>query len=467
MINKIYKRIHNKYSTLFRFIFFLRYLFAIFLLSAGLFLLSPHLLDLKKKERPIKNYLLENYAFTLNHYENIKYNSLPKPNFEIQNANIGIKQNTITINVTSLIIYPKLYNIYNFENLEVNEIFLNKNQIQLLDSNLKVLINYIYDLKNKVTFKNLNIKIERNKEHLINLKKIHFSNHGYNKNRIKGEIFDKKFEILIQDDQNKINFKLPKTGITADINFNKIKEENKSSGVFKLSLLNLKTKFNFNYDKKKLNIYNFYFRSKNLSFNGKSTITYLPFFFSTSIFQIDDINTKLLKSINVNKILNFRNFIQKLNIKNEISFKSKNFSRNLIDDLNLNINLSYGRLTFSKKIFISEDFLSCNGDVNLLEEYPILHFNCSIVSNDKKNFLEKFSVKNKDKNQLIELNVMGNINVLNNKINFKKITMNEDYKASNEELNYYKQSFESILFNKDFIEIFNLDNIKDFILEIS
>ena len=467
MINKIYKRIHNKYSTLFRFIFFLRYIFVIFLLSTGLFLLSPHLLDLKKKEKPIKNYLLENYGLMLNHYENIEYNFLPKPNFEIQNANIGIKQNTITIDATSLIIYPKLYSIYNFENFEVNEIFLNKNQIQLLDSNLKILIDYIYDLKNKVTFKNLNIKIQRNKEHLINLKKIHLSNHGYNKNKIKGEIFDKKFEILINDDQSQINFKLPKTGITADINFDTIKEGTKSSGTFKLSLLNLKTKLNFDYDDKKLDIYNFYFRSKNLSFNSNSTIKYLPFFFSISTFQIEDINTKILKKININKILNSRNFIKKLNIKNVISFKSKNFSNNLIDDLNLNINLSYGRLTFSKKIYISEDFLSCNGDVNLLKEYPILHFDCSIASNDKKNFLKKFSVKDKDKSQLIELNVMGNINVLNNKINFKKITMNEDYKASKEDLNYYKQSFESILFNKDFIEIFNLDNIKDFILEIS
>ena len=467
MINKIYKRIHNKYSTLFRFIFFLRYLLVIFLLSAGLFLLSPHLFDLNKKDEPIKNYLLENYDLTLNHFDNIKYNSLPKPNFEIENANIGVEQNKITINVTSLIIYPKLYSIYNFKNLEANEIFLKKNQIQLLDSNLTVLIDYIYDLKNKVTFKNLNIKIEKNKEHLINLKKIHFSNHGHTKNKIKGEIFDKKFEISINEDQSKINFKLPETGITADINFNKIKEGNKSSGVLKLSLLNLKTKFNFNYDEKKLNIYNFYFRSKNLSFNSKSSITYLPFFFSTSTFQIEDINTKLLKSMNIDEILHFRNLIQKLNMKNVISFKSKNLSRNLIDDLNLNINLSYGRLTFSKKIYISEDFLSCNGDINLLKEHPILHFDCSIASSDKKNFLKKFSVKYKEKNQLIELNVAGNINVLNNKINFKKIIMNGDYKASKEDLNYYKQSFESILFNKDFIGVFNIDKIKDFILEIS
>jgi hypothetical protein len=45
--------------------------------------------------------------------------------------------------------------------------------------------------------------------------------------------------------------------------------------------------------------------------------------------------------------------------------------------------------------------------------------------------------------------------------------MNKDYEASKEDLNYYKQSFETILFDKDFISIFNLDNIKDFILEVS
>ena len=60
---------------------------------------------------------MENYDLTLNHFDNIKYNSLPKPNFEIENANIGVEQNKITINVTSLIIYPKLYSIYNFKTL--------------------------------------------------------------------------------------------------------------------------------------------------------------------------------------------------------------------------------------------------------------------------------------------------------------------------------------------------------------
>ena len=92
MINKIYKRIHNKYSTLFKFIFFLRYLFGIFFISVVLFLSIPHFFDFKKKDEIIKNYLLESYGLKLNKYENIKYNSLPTPKLEIQNADLSIEK---------------------------------------------------------------------------------------------------------------------------------------------------------------------------------------------------------------------------------------------------------------------------------------------------------------------------------------------------------------------------------------
>ena len=88
MINKIYKRIHNKYLTLFKFLFFLRYLFGIFFISLFLFLSIPYFFDLKKKEQIIKNYLSESYGLTLNRFENIEYNLLPTPNFEIRNANL-------------------------------------------------------------------------------------------------------------------------------------------------------------------------------------------------------------------------------------------------------------------------------------------------------------------------------------------------------------------------------------------
>ena len=129
--------------------------------------------------------------------------------------------------------------------------------------------------------------------------------------------------------------------------------------------------------------------------------------------------------------------------------------------------MAYGRLNYSKKILISGNFFTCQGDINLLEEYPILYFDCSIISKNKKQLLKEFLFKYKNKNELFELKVNGNINILNNKINFKNITMNKDYEATKEDLKYFKQSFESILFDEDFLSIFNLEKIKKFILEIS
>jgi hypothetical protein len=122
---------------------------------------------------------------------------------------------------------------------------------------------------------------------------------------------------------------------------------------------------------------------------------------------------------------------------------------------------------YSKKILISENIILCAGDINLLEEYPILYFDCSIKSQDKRKFLKNFLIKYKNKNEIFMLNIVGNINIFNNKINFKNITMNQDYLASKEDLNYFKQSFETILFDKNLLSIFKFEKIKEFILEIS
>mgnify|MGYP003324849591 CR=1 FL=1 len=50
-------------------------------------------------------------------------------------------------------------------------------------------------------------------------------------------------------------------------------------------------------------------------------------------------------------------------------------------------------------------------------------------------------IKNKDYIIVQESN--GNLNILNRKINFKDISINENYKASNEDLKYFKESFEN------------------------
>ena len=46
--------------------------------------------------------------------------------------------------------------------------------------------------------------------------------------------------------------------------------------------------------------------------------------------------------------------------------------------------------------------------------------------------------------------------ILNNKINFKNIEVNDKYKASNEDLKFFKEMFENILFENGLIKIFDL-----------
>ena len=55
----------------------------------------------------------------------------------------------------------------------------------------------------------------------------------------------------------------------------------------------------------------------------------------------------------------------------------------------------------------------------------------------------------------------------NNKINFDFIKTNNSYEATNEDLEYFKLTFEKILFDKSFIEMFDISKIRKFIVEIS
>ena len=45
--------------------------------------------------------------------------------------------------------------------------------------------------------------------------------------------------------------------------------------------------------------------------------------------------------------------------------------------------------------------------------------------------------------------------------------MNSNYVASKEDLKYFKDIFERILFDESFLEIFNFKKIKEFIKEIN
>ena len=466
MLNKFYKTIHNKYSKFINFIFFLRYLFIIFFISVAIFLIIPIFFNYEKKAEIIKFHLLENYNFKLNDYKKIKYNIFPIPNLEILNSQINFKPIEENLSIKKIKIYPGFLNIYNYKNFNSKKIILIDSHIKFQFSNFYLFMKQLFTKKNKLYFDNLKVEIIDGKIPVFTIDNIKFANYGYKENFITGEIFDKNFQGKINYNLNDINFKLIKSGIIIEINFDENQNEKIKNGTFKTKILNTNFKSNFEYDGKIIKIYNSYFRSKNISLKNKSEIILNPFFEINNKFIIEEFNARLLKKINLNKFLKFKDFFREINSKSEIIYKPKKFDSKFFDDLNLKINLAYGRVNYSKILLISGDIVQCDGSINFLEEYPLLFFNCNLKSKNKKEFLKKFSVRTKNNNEEFILKMKGNFNILNNKINFQNISVNNNYDASKEDLRYFKETFETIFLDRNFIEIFDLKKIKELIIEI-
>ena len=95
------------------------------------------------------------------------------------------------------------------------------------------------------------------------------------------------------------------------------------SGFVRSKVLNAKTKFDFELSNEEFKIFNLKFLSRNLSFKNISTIRYKPFFLIETNFEVNKFDSDLIKKINLDKILEYKNFIKKINSKNKVNFDKK------------------------------------------------------------------------------------------------------------------------------------------------
>ena len=158
MINKFFKTIHNKYSRFFKFIFFLRYLLAIFVTAITLFLTIPIFFNYEKREDFIKNYLIDNYNFEIRKYENIKYKPFPVPRLELKNVHINLKKSDTNLDVNKFKIYPNILSIYNFNDFKVSKIILYENTANLEISKSSDFIKQLLNQTKKLSINDLEIE---------------------------------------------------------------------------------------------------------------------------------------------------------------------------------------------------------------------------------------------------------------------------------------------------------------------
>jgi len=466
MINKIYKRIHSKYWNFFKFFFFLRYVLAIFLIAISLFLLIPKLFDYGKKQEIIKDYLINNYDLEINNYTSTKFNIFPIPNLSIKNVNLKVRNQPIILKTKNLKIFLNFKNIYNYSNFEAKKIIFNETEIDLEIDRAKELLNYFSKLESKFDVQTLNLNLKKEDRSLFKIKKIDFSNYGYKKYKVNGEIFDKKFKAHLTNNNKNLNFKILNTGIKASFKFNEESSLDLMSGSSKITLLNNYLKFDFNLNNNRIEIIKSNFKNKNLLISFDSFIDFNPFFWVKSNININAVDRELIDKISLEKMLRNKEIIKKLNSDNIINYRSKKYRNNLIKSYSSELSLAYGRLIFSNKVFIPGVDISCKGDSLLIDEYPRLNFFCLFNLKDKKKLFKKFSIPVKINTDPVILNIEGSLNLFNRKINFKKINIDKSYIANEADKKYFKETFESILFDDSFFGIFRMNKIKKFLLEV-
>jgi len=467
MINKIYKRIHSKYWNFFKFFFFLRYVFVIFIIAITLFLLIPKLFDYEKKQEIIKDFLVNNYNLEINNYTSTQFNIFPLPNLLIKNADLKVREKPIILKAEKLKIFLNLNKIYNFENFEAKRIVLRETKIDLDIDRTKEFLNYFKKLEKKLDIENLNLSLNKRDKSLFKIEKINFSNYGYKKYKVSGKIFKKKFRAKLSNDKKNLNFKILNTGIKANFKFDEKSSLDSMSGSSKISFLDNYLKINFNLNNDRAEIIESNFQNKYLSISFDSFINFNPFFATKLNMDINDIDAEFINNISLEKILKNKEIIKKINSDNTINYKPKRFRTNLIKNYSSESSLNYGRLVFVNKIVIVGGDIRCKGESSLIEEYPRLNFDCLFNLRDKKKFFKKFSLKDNFNLDPMDLNIIGSLNLINKKINFQKIKIGKNYTANEEDTKYFKETFENILFDDGFFNMFKMNKIKTFLLALN
>jgi hypothetical protein len=465
MINKIYKRIHNKHLVLFKFFFFLRHIFTIFLIAITLFFTIPKFFNYEKKQQIIEDYLINYYDLELDNYKSIEFKIFPLPNLYIKNIYLKVREKPIIFRSRNMNIFLNFKNIYNYQNFNAKKILFNGSKISLDINRSDDLIDYFKQLKNNIDIKSLNIDLKKNDNSLIEIKNVNFSNYGYKKYHFNGKIFDKKFKASLKEKNQNLNFKILNTGISAKLLFDENKLKKNITGSSKINLSNNLIKFNFDYNNKNLKILKSNFRNKDLSFSLDSFIKFNPFFNISSNININEINNDFIGKLNLDDILKKKKIIKKINSEIKINYKSKKFFSSFIESYSSNLNIAYGRLDFTNKILFAGAEINCRGDSILIDQYPRLNFVCLFILKDKKILSKKLSIPNLNFNTL-NINIDGSVNLISKKINFNKINIEDKYLANKEDMKYFKDIFEKNLLDDGFFQIFNKSKINKLLLEI-
>jgi hypothetical protein len=431
--NKFIISSFNKYLiTFFGLLFF--YLF---------YLLIPLLYGKGWIQSNIESKFINEFKIELSSSADISYRILPAPHFLIKNSKIllnGSKNQKSIADIKNLKVFISQNNLFNKDNIRINEVIIEKANFSLLNDNFRKLYENSDDKfsEKKIKVNNSNIFFKDNLNEVISIIKISNAFLFFDKKNLfnlfdlNGEVFNIPFELNYQNtinSQKNIKIKAPDLKLKIINKFFK-EDEDLNSGMNNISILNssIKTKYSikdqiviFQSDSSKV------FNPK-INYNGQLTIN--PFdlnlkinlddYKSSNLFAPNSIINEFIKSgllfnenISVNTLVNIKS-IKKDAIFNEAKIELKILNGKISFDKSVFINNNVGLMEVSNSdLFLENNKLILTADL----EFDIQNIDrlYSFLNTNKR--LRK-DIKN------IKLNIIYDL--LSNEIVFKNIKVDDN-----------------------------------------
>ena len=452
-------------------VFFLKYIFLIIILSVLIYLFIPKFFNYNKgsdREISIKNKILSNYNIQLKEHTDITYKILPSPHLIINSPELNLGNNSIKGSASKLILSLKLIQPYNYKYLKINKIILDDPDLIIKIKKLKFFLTYVNNLDKNILIRNGKLSFIVGKNKLIEIKNALIKN---KKNiRLDGLLLNKKIKIIYANDLNinKLNLNLPEMGFKSKTFFNNKSSLESIEGNSLITILDNNIKFDFKKDKK-IKISNSSWRSKILSTSFDGSLIIKPYFSFDLLLNILKLDTSSLISNSFFKdLINNTNINKKLNGKLRLTNKNSKYFNGLIKDYDIKLFLENGDIKFDKSsVIFAGGNVNFSGLISDYDDFKNLNFKILFNFKDRKVLTKKFKLKNNEKNNPLNIEVLGNLNLSARKINFNKINVNGKILKNKEDIKYIKDNFESKLIYKDLIGIFDLKNIKNFVNAIN
>ena len=411
-------------------------IFSIFF-SIILFLSAPTLFDYKKMHQKIQKEIESEFNININKITKINYGFMPSPHLVVEKAELKIEKDLPKIaDLKNVKLFISLFDLYNYKNITIKKIELNKENLYFDNLNFKKLINHFYEKKNKpILLKKSNFFFVDKGGDVVTISPIrkffYWQNNDTNQKKIKitGNIFDSDYNFNWDKDINKkpqssnfiLKFKNPKLFFENSL----VLEDERNVGKLKTKFLNHTIEIKYLNNDEGIFIDSIGNKQDKFAVDGKIELN--PFFF--------DINASIKKQkigIFIKTILlNYFNYKEDIheNLNGKITLKL-----NKID--NAYFNSGFFEFDFyNRQIFIENNKVKIRniGDLSLknslfYENNGAIYFagEIELNINNQDEFYRRFSIPIKKRIDLKKINFVYQTNIDSDSSSISNVIFNKE-----------------------------------------